>query len=95
MKRLSDFIRNLADPIARPDKFRWATLPGDPPQVFGKSLDMKARLYQDAASQFQISIISRDGKKTDLGPFKNEDSAKAAAETHYSTWIEASKNCNA
>jgi hypothetical protein len=56
---------------------------------------MKARLYQDDARQFQISIISRDGKKTDLGPFKNEDSAKAAAETHYSTWIEASKNCNA
>jgi len=81
------FLRDLAEPVKRAEKFLWAELPGDQPQTFGKSLDMKARIRQLRPRSFELTLIARDQTELVLGPFRSLPVAKRRAEMEYSSWI--------
>jgi hypothetical protein len=85
--QIANFLLNIADPVGRTEKFMWKELPGDTFQVFGKSLDMKARIQKKSAWKFDLLLICRDGSQNELGPFRSISQAKKRAEQEYSAWI--------
>lgn len=86
---LPGFLINIAAPVIRTDKFLWKELPGDIPQMFGRSLDMKARIQELGRRKYLLTIISRDERSYDLGPFRSWDAAKKQAEREYSRWLKS------
>jgi hypothetical protein len=86
---LTNLFLNITDPISAPDKFLWRELSGDYIQVFGKSLDMKARITQKGRRSFSLTLFVRDGAEIEISPLRSIEVAKKRAEASYSAWIKA------
>lgn len=83
----ANLLLDIADPISKADKFQWADMPGDPPQVYGKSLDMKAKICIHGTRKADLTIVVRDNSTLSFGPFRSVDAAKKRAEDEYSKWL--------
>jgi hypothetical protein len=86
---LTNLFLDITDPISAPEKFLWRELPGDCIQVFGKSLDMKARIAQKGRRSFSLTLFTRDGAEIEISPLRSIEVAKKRAETSYSSWLKA------
>lgn len=87
---LKTFLLDIADPVTPPEKFLWKELPGDQLQIYGKSLDMKARITKENTRGYSLLLIARDGQTSEIYPLRSLEAAKKKAETLYSAWIRKS-----